>query len=131
MASRRRAIEIAGVEHGAPIPMGCRIDNIVYSSGIMGTDPSTGETPEDGEAQVRFAFANMEAFLSAADVTTDDVIRLTVLLDDFSLREFVNEEWLRLFPDPESRPARHAVQQKLNGKFTKIQLECIAVAPSV
>jgi 2-iminobutanoate/2-iminopropanoate deaminase len=128
MSSRRRAIDIEGVKHGAPIPMGCRIDNIVYSSGIMGTDPATGETPEDGEAQVRFAFANMEKFLEAAEVTPDDVIRMTVLLADMSIREFVNEEWLRLFPNPEDRPARHAVQQNLNGKFTKIQLEVIAVA---
>jgi 2-iminobutanoate/2-iminopropanoate deaminase len=107
--------------------MGSRIGNIVYSSGIMGTDPSTGKTAETGEEQVRFAFANVAKFLVAAEVTPDDVIRMTVLLEDMNLRDFVNEEWLKMFPDPASRPARHAVSQKLNGTML-IQLEVIAVA---
>jgi 2-iminobutanoate/2-iminopropanoate deaminase len=109
--------------------MGCRIDNIVYSSGISGRGPS-GDLPEDGEQQVRNSFANLRAFLAAADVTTDDVIRLTVSLADMTLREFVNEEWLAMFPDPESRPARHASLQNLNGPKTKLQLEVVAVAQS-
>lgn len=107
--------------------MGCRIDNIVYSSAIMGTDPATGSTPADGESQVRLAFANVRKFLDAAEVTPEDVVRMTVLLADMGLRTYVNEEWLSLFPDPESRPARHAVNQKLNGDML-IQLEVIAVA---
>lgn len=127
MTSRRRSIEIEGAAHSAPIPMGCRIGNIVYSSGIMGADPATGKTAETGEQQVRFAFANVAKFLEAAGVTPDDVIRMTVLLADMSLREFVNEEWLKMFPDPESRPARHAVSQTLNGTML-VQLEVVAVA---
>ncbi len=130
MSTRRRSIEIESEQHGAPIPMGCRIDNIVYSSGISGRDPQSGELPEDGEQQVRNCFANLKAFLVAADVTTDDVIRLTVGLADMKLREYVNEEWLAMFPDPESRPARHASEQKLNGPKTKLQLEVVAVAQS-
>lgn len=107
--------------------MGARIDNIIYSSGIMGNDPKTGKTAATGEEQVRYAFANVEKFLTAAGVTPDDVIRMTVLLEDMDLREFVNDEWLKMFPDPHSRPARHAVTQKLNGTML-VQLEVIAVA---
>lgn len=127
MVSRRRSIDIAGAAHSAPIPMGCRIDNIIYSSAIMGSDPTTGEVAERGEDQVRFAFANVAKFLDAAGATAEDVIRMTVLLEDMELRTFVNEEWLKMFPDPESRPARHAVQQHLNGSML-VQLEVIAVA---
>jgi len=127
MTTRRRSIEIEGVEHAAPIPMGARIDNIIYSSAIMGIDPETGKTAATGEEQVRYAFANVAMFLAAAGVTPDDVIRMTVLLADMDLREYVNEEWLKMFPDPNSRPARHAVTQKLNGTML-VQLEVIAVA---
>ena len=126
MAPRRRSIEIEGASHAAPIPMGCRIDNIVYSSAIMGIDPAIGAPAASGEAQVRLAFANVEKFLEAAGVTADDVIRMTVLLSDMELRTYVNEEWLKMFPDPESRPARHAVNQKLNNDVL-VQLEVIAV----
>ena len=107
--------------------MGARIDNIIYSSAIMGIDPATGETAATGADQVRFAFANVAKFLEAAGVTPDDVIRMTVLLEDMDLRGSVNEEWLKMFPDPHSRPARHAVTQKLNGTML-VQLEVIAIA---
>ncbi len=127
MTTRRRSIEIEGVAHSAPIPMGARIDNIVYSSAIMGIDPETGRAAEGGPEQVRLAFANVARFLAAAGVTADDVVRMTVLLEDMALREFVNEEWLKMFPDPTSRPARHAVNQRLNGGML-VQLEVIAVA---
>jgi 2-iminobutanoate/2-iminopropanoate deaminase len=109
--------------------MGSRIGDMVYSSGIMGTDTSTGKVPDDGQAQVKFCFANLALFLEAAGVTADDVIRVTVLLEDNALRPAVNEEWIKMFPDEESRPARHAINVPLQSNFL-IQLEAIAVATS-
>jgi 2-iminobutanoate/2-iminopropanoate deaminase len=126
---RRRAIEIDGVRHNAPIPMGARIDNIVFSSGIQGMDPTTGIVPDDGIEQVRLAFLNLESFLKAAEVTYDDVVRLTIHLEDPSLRDEINRYWLELYPDEESRPARHAMNLKLNNNML-VQLEVFAVAAS-
>ena len=125
--TRRRSIDIEGAEHNAPIPMGCRIDNIVYSSGIMGTDPATHKVAENGPEQVKYAFANLQKFLDAAGVTTEDVIRMTVLLGDNSLRGAINEEWLKMFPDEASRPARHAMNLELAGTML-VQLEVVCVA---
>ena len=125
--TRRRSIDIEGATHGAPIPMGCRIDNMVYSSGIMGTDPTTEKVAETGPDQVKYAFANLKKFLDAAGVTPEDVIRMTVLLGDNSLRGAINEEWLRMFPDEASRPARHAMNLELAGTML-VQLEVIAIA---
>ena len=125
---RRRSIDIEGVEHTAPIPMGSRIDNIVFSSGIMGADPASGEIPDAGADQVRFAFLNLARFLDAAGVSTEDVVRLTIHLSDQSLRDAINLEWESMFPDAESRPARHAVNLTLNRNML-IQLEVVAVAP--
>jgi 2-iminobutanoate/2-iminopropanoate deaminase len=127
--SRRRSIEIAGVSHTSPIPMGSRIDNIVYSSAIMGGDPATGEIPDDGATQVKLAFVNLLSFLEAAEVTTDDVVRLTIHLSDPSLRPAIDVEWEKIFPDADSRPARHALNLKLNRNML-VQLEVVAVAAS-
>lgn len=127
--ARRQAIEIDGVRHNAPIPMGARIDNLVFSSGIQGMDPTTGIVPDDGIEQVRFAFLNLESFLRAAGVTYDDVIRLTVHLEDTSLRDEVNRYWLELFPDQDDRPARHSMNLTLNNNML-VQLEVVAVAAS-
>jgi 2-iminobutanoate/2-iminopropanoate deaminase len=107
--------------------MGARVDNIVFSSGIQGTDPATGKRPESGRDEVQFAFLNLLEFLRVAGVTTDDVVRLTIHLGDPSLRDAINSEWLKLFPDPGDRPARHAMNLKLNGDM-RVQLEVFAVA---
>lgn len=129
MAGRRRTIEIEGVRHNAPIPMGARVDNIVWSSAIQGMDPATGIVPDDGIEQVRFAFMNLESFLKAAGVTYDDVVRMTVHLSEPSLRDEVNRYWLELYPDEHDRPARHALNITLNNNML-VQLEVVAVAAS-
>ena len=129
MTIRRKTIEIDGVRHNAPIPMGARVDNIVWSSGIQGMDPETGLVPDDGIAQVGFAFRNLDSFLRAADVTYDDIVRLTVHLAEPSLRDEVNKYWLELYPDEHDRPARHALNIALNNNML-VQLEVFAVAKS-
>jgi 2-iminobutanoate/2-iminopropanoate deaminase len=124
--SPKRSIEVEGLGHGAPIPMGARVGGIIYSSGISGTDRSTGTTPEDGATQVRHTFSNLVAFLDAAGATTDDLVRVSVSIADNSLRPAINEEWLALFPDPEDRPARHISWHELGGSIL-IQIEVVAV----
>lgn len=124
--ARRRTIEIPGVRHAAPIPMGAVLGGLVWSSAIQGMDPQTGVVPDDGPAQVGLAFANLATFLEEAGATTDDVVRLTVYLADPSLRDEVNRYWLELFPDEHDRPARHAVNVPLNNNML-VQLEVIAV----
>ncbi len=50
MALKGRSIHVEGVRHGAPIPMGARVGNMIFSSGIIGADPSTGDVPADLES---------------------------------------------------------------------------------
>jgi 2-iminobutanoate/2-iminopropanoate deaminase len=126
MAPHRVSLHVEGVEHVAPIPMGARVGNMVFSSGIMGKDPATGEVPDDAATQARLAFAHLKTLVENAGGTLADVGHVRVLMKDESVREFVNEPWLELFPDPEDRPARHAVVQPLRGKML-LQLEMIAV----
>jgi 2-iminobutanoate/2-iminopropanoate deaminase len=124
--SSRRSIEVEGLGHGSnPIPFGSRIGPLVCSSGIMGSDPSTGKVPSDGPEQVRRVFENLGAFLSAAGAAPEDVARVSVLLGDGSLRGSVNEEWIKMFPDPDSRPARHTTMRELPGGML-VQLEVLA-----
>ena len=52
--------------------------------------------------------------------------KLTVFLSDDANRAHVNTEWLKMFPDPDDRPARHAVRTDLR-RGMLVQLEFIAV----
>lgn len=122
-----RSIELPGVTHGAvPIPSGARVGNMVFSSGIMGKDPTTDTLPADGPTQTRLAFENMRELLRLAHASLKDVGHVKVYLKDDSLRAAVNAEWLKCFPDPHDRPARHTLKYDLQGGML-VQLEVIAV----
>lgn len=128
MSTRRsRSIEVTGVTHGAaPIPMGARVGNTLYSSGIAGVDPGTSKLGADAASQARFAFDNMRSLLAGGGATLEDVVRMTVYLKDNTAREHVNAEWLKCFPDQHDRPARHTLIYDLQHGML-VQLEVIAI----
>ena len=127
MAEKGRSIHIDGVQHGAPIPFGARVGNMIFSSGIMGSDPITGKVPEDLESQCVFAFANMEAMLEKAGATTKNIGSIKVYIKDRSQREAMNAPWLEMFPDENDRPARHAIEYDAFPPGILVQLEVVAV----
>src|SRR5262249_12436477 len=110
----RKSISIEGFNHGKqPIPAASRVGNIVATGGVHGMDTSTGAIPGDAAAQVRNAFANLKAILAAAGASPGQVVKLTVFMKGPEVRDLVNEQWLALFPDPQSRPARHSLNYEL------------------
>jgi 2-iminobutanoate/2-iminopropanoate deaminase len=126
MTRPARSLEVPGLAHNAPIPLGARVGNLVCSSGISGKDPATGVLPADGAAQAALAFSNMQRLLEAGGASLADVARLTVYVKDNAVREAINAQWLRFFPDPADRPARHILVQDLQHGMA-LQLEFIAV----
>ncbi|MCD5402407.1 MAG: RidA family protein [SAR202 cluster bacterium] len=127
MADKGRSIHVDGVQHGAPIPMGARVGNMIFSSGIIGVDPSTGKVPEDLDSQCVFAFANMKTMLENAGATTKNVGTIKVYMKDRSQRDAVNRPWLEMFPDENDRPARHAIEYDAFPPGVLVQLEIVAV----
>lgn len=126
MTHPARSLELPGLTHNAPIPLGAKVGNLICSSGIGGKDPATGQLPPDAAAQARLAFDNMQRLLDAGGASLADVAKLTVYAKDNSVREAINAEWLRCFPDPADRPARHILIQDLQHGMW-LQLEFIAL----
>ena len=122
----RRSVELPGVKHKAPIPAGCVVGNLLVSSGISWRDPETGGYPVDAETQVRFAFANLRTLVETAGGDIGDIAKVTLFLRDRDDRRYVDPVWIEMFPDPASRPARHALPLGREGKAL-IQLEVVAV----
>jgi len=127
MAEKGRSIHVDGVKHGAPIPMGARVGNMIFSSGIMGADPATGTVPEDLESQCVFAFANMKTMVENAGGTIKNIGTIKVYMKDRSQRGAVNRPWLEMFPDEDDRPARHAIEYDAFPPGVLVQLEIVAV----
>lgn len=124
-----RSLGIPGLSHGsAPIPMGARVGNMIFTSGISGKDPKTGQLAEGAADQAFHAFENLRLLLESGGATMADVGQVTVLTVDESLRDAINAEWLRHFPDPHDRPARHTTVQALRGGAL-LQLIAIAAVP--
>src|SRR5690606_18071731 len=71
------------------VPAGGRT---VYLSGQIGLVPGSGELESSSfEAQVRQAFANMEAVVRQAGGTLDQVVKLTLFLTDLSKFGIAND----------------------------------------
>ena len=125
---RQRSIEVEGLSHaGTPIPLGCRVGPILATSGVGGTDRSTGTMPPDAATQAVNCFANLESILEAGGLDMGDVVKLTVFVADEAHRAAVNKPWLAHYPDEHKRPARHALVMPLRAGML-IQLEALAVA---
>ena len=127
MSPKRRSIHVEGIQHGAPIPMGALVGNVLFSSGIMGNDPATGKVPEDLETQCEHAFTNMKSLVENAGGTVEDIGSIKVWMKDRGQREAVNRPWLKMFPDEDNRPARHAIEYDAFPPGVQVQLEIIAV----
>jgi enamine deaminase RidA (YjgF/YER057c/UK114 family) len=60
-------------------------------------------------------FQHVRAIMAAAGGSTHDIIKMSVWMADRSQRDVLNREWLKMFPDEHSRPARHTSQASLEG----------------
>ena len=121
--SRRRSIHIQELKHANPIPAASRVGNIVMSSIINGVDPATGKVAATAEEQCAHMFQHVRRLVEAAGGTTEDIVKMNVWLGDRSKRDALNREWLAMFPDEHSRPARHAHRANLDGEGG-IQVQC-------
>ena len=107
--AQRTSIYVNGFSHKNPIPAGCRIGPLLESGSIQGNDPSTGKPAETIEAQCLYMLENVRKIVMAGGGRTQDIVKVTVWMKDRSLRSALNVPWLEMFPDPASRPARHAI----------------------
>jgi len=124
--ARRKCIHIKGMEHGAPIPNGVVIGNMVFSSAIGGKDAKTGVLSENPDEQAAAMFRNLALFMESAGGSVDNIAHVKLYLIDEKYRDNVNGPWEKMFPDEHDRPARHALKVDLRGK-NLFQIEIVAV----
>lgn len=110
-----------------PYSQGIRVGNMVFTSGQLPVDPSTGEFAEGGiEAQTRQSLTNVQAVLEAADLTMSNVVKTTVFLSDMNDFAAMNGVYAEFFSEP--YPARSAVAVKTLPKGAMVEIEAVASA---
>ncbi|MBP6529743.1 MAG: Rid family detoxifying hydrolase [Burkholderiales bacterium] len=97
---------------------------VVYCSGQIGLDPATGNLRDGFDAQVDQALANMQAVLTAAGATTNNVVKLTLFLTDLGNFAAANAKMEALFQKP--YPARSTVGVASLPKGAQFEIEAIA-----
>ena len=125
--AKRTSIYVDAFGHANPIPVACRVGNVLTSGSVYGLDPATGKVAPTLDAQCALMFAHMRTIVEAGGGTVDDIVKITVWMVDRSQREPLNREWLAMFPDPKDRPARQAMQAEKLGNGMLIQLDFMAV----
>ena len=105
----RRSIYIDEFAHRNPIPNASRIGNIIMSGFIRGVDPATQILPPTIEQQCVFMFEHLRTTVEKGGGRVEDIIKVTFWMKEL-LRKPVNDEWIKMFPDPASRPARQTME---------------------
>jgi 2-iminobutanoate/2-iminopropanoate deaminase len=107
-----------------------RAGDLLFVSGIVAVD-SAGALMggDDVVAQARHVFESMRTVLGAAGCTFADVVKVTIFLTDVDDRPGINPVRQEVFGA--ARPASTLVEvSRLAVDGAKIEVECIAVAPS-
>ncbi len=100
------------------------IEGIIFTSGQLGLDPSTGKLADGIEAQAHQAFKNLHEVLDAAGASLSDVVKTTVFVKDLADFPLVNRIYGEYFgPD---FPARSCVQVAALPAGGLVEVEAIA-----
>lgn len=108
-----------------PYSQAVEVNGILFISGQLPIDPATGAFPEGGiKEQTAQSFANIKAILAEAGMTTDNIVKTTVLLADIVDFGGMNEVYAAQFR--ETFPARSAFAVKDLPKGAMVEIEVIA-----
>ena len=108
-----------------PYSQAIRAGNTVYLSGQLGLDPKTGSLVEGVESQTHQVFKNLRAVALAAGGSLDDMVKLSILMQNLSDFAKVNGIMAGYFKQP--YPARATYQVAALPKGALIEIEGILV----
>lgn len=123
---KREVISVTGASSTAPLSPGIRLGNLLFTSGNVGVDHSTGSIPEGIEAQTRACFENLRQILEAAGTSFANVVKANVYLTDMADFGRMNEVYREYFPT--AHPARTTVCIKaLANPRLIVEIELVAL----
>jgi 2-iminobutanoate/2-iminopropanoate deaminase len=97
--------------------------NLLFLSGLLGVNPTTGEVASDMAGQTRQALENLRVLLEEAGGSLANVVKTTVFLANAEDFKKMNEVYAEFFP--ENPPARSTLQAQPPGGFL-VEIEAVA-----
>jgi len=110
-----------------PYSQAIRAGDLLFVSGQIPIDPSTGKLIDDVtiQAQTRRVMENLIAIVNASGGLAENIVRTTVFLrniDDFADMNAIYGEYFKTEP-----PARSTIQAARLPRDVAIEIDCIAV----
>jgi len=117
----------------APAPVGpynqavVASGQMVFVAGQIALDPNSGEivSTEDVAKQTEQVMANLNAILTTAGASFNDVVKTTVFLADMNDFAAMNAVYARYFEES-TAPARACVEVSRLPKDVLVEIDCIA-----
>ena len=121
----------------APAPVGpynqaiATSGQMLFVAGQIPLDPQSGKIVGEGDiaAQTKQVMANIEAILTEAGTSFDNVVKTSVFLSDLANFSPMNQVYAEYFAE-ETAPARACVEVSRLPKDVLVEIECIAVIDS-
>ena len=107
-----------------PYSQAIEVNGLVYTSGQIGIDPSTGAIVEGLEAQAEQVFTNLSELLKAAGSDMSKVVKTTVFIKNMNDFAAINAVYAKFFTEP--FPARSCVEVARLPKDVLLECEVIA-----
>lgn len=111
-----------------PYNQGIRIGDMLFISGQICLDPSTGKlNNQDIQQETHQVMHNLRSILEASDMTFHHVVKTTIFITDMNKFSEVNEVYGKYFDSNSTFPARETVQVSALPKFVNVEISMIAV----
>ena len=107
-----------------PFSEAVRVGNLLYLSGVLGTDSTNRLVPGGITPETKQALENIKAALQRNGLTMADVVKCTAMLADIAEWPAMNVVYATYFPGP--KPARSAMGGLQLVFGARMELECIA-----
>ena len=107
-----------------PYSQAIEVNGMVYTSGVIPVDPSTGTIPEGGvEVQANQAFKNLCNLVEASGSKVENIVKTTVFIKEMNDFGKINEIYKQYFKEP--FPARSCVDVARLPKDVLLEVEAI------
>lgn len=118
-----------------PYSQGIRVGDTVYVSGQLPIDPKNGQLVSGGiAAQTEQVLLNIRSILEEGESSLNDIVKVTIFLNDLSHFAEVNRVYEMFFPNTEFNsnvpPARSTVEVSRLPRDAEIEMDAIAIATS-
>ena len=109
-----------------PYSQAIKANGFLFVSGQLPLDPKSGKFPAGGiEAQTRQSLENLKAILGEANISFEDVVKTTVLMQDLENFTAMNAVYAEYFA--KNPPARVCVEVAKLPQNALVEIEAMAV----